>query len=213
MAIDLLSGMKFGRYLVQSRADNKKGQAHWNCICDCGNERVVNHYNLKKGSAKSCGCLRNEKFIERITKHSLASHPLYQAYYDMRTRCYNPKSQRYDAYGKRGIVVCDRWTHPENGFLNFCDDMQPTWQKGLTIDRKEVNGNYEPDNCKWSTKREQAQNKRTNRMIETPWGTLCLQEASRRANLSRSAISLRIDAGWPQERWFDPPGTRLNRRD
>lgn len=203
-----LSGLKFGRYTVRSQAETRRGIAHWNCVCDCGNERVVNHYNMIKGKAQSCGCLRDEKFIKMVTKHSLVDHPLYQAYYDMRTRCYNPKSQRWNSYGERGIVVCDRWMEEGRGFLNFCEDMQSTWERGLTIDRKEVNGNYNKENCQWSTKQAQARNKRNNRMIETPWGTLCLQEAAERANLSRQTIDTRLKRGWPHEALFLPAGSR-----
>lgn len=209
--LELLSGRKFGRYSVIARAE-RSGIAHWHCVCECGNKRVVNHYNLLRGGAKSCGCLRNEKFLERVTKHSLAYHPLYQAYYDMRTRCYNPKSQRWSSYGGRGIKVCDRWMDEDGrGFLSFCEDMQPTWEQGLTIDREDVNGQYEKLNCKWSTKQAQARNKRNNRMIDTPWGRMCLQEAANTAKIDRRVLSDRI-ARWPQDRWFDPPGSRLNRR-
>lgn len=116
--------------------------------CFCGNEFETLTSNIKKESTKSCGC---SKIV-----HNMYNNPIYQVWNSMIDRCNNPKSNRYSDYGGRGITICDRWLDVKN----FISDMYPTFIEGFTLDRIDVNGNYEPSNCRWATKEIQARNKR-----------------------------------------------------
>jgi len=122
----------------------------------------------------------------------------------MRRRCRDPKFEGYRDYGGRGITVCDRWY---DSFDAFWSDMGPSWFEGATVDRIDSNGNYHPGNCRWATDIQQANNKRNNALIETPWGRMTKSMAARTAGISRTALKHRIERNWPHERWFDPVAT------
>ena len=125
----------------------------------CGKEFECLQQNVKKGNTKSCGC----QSVKFKNPHGLRYHRLYDTWRDMKGRCYNPKSTNYTDYGGRGIKVCDRWLD----IKNFIEDMYPSYQEGLTLDRIDVNGNYEPDNCRWTTKEVQNRNNRQLRITNT----------------------------------------------
>lgn len=132
------------------------------CSCVCGSTKSVRQDSLISGDSTSCGCLAREKARERFsTKGGLTTHPLYQRWYDLNRRCYDPERKDYNHYGGRGITVCQEW-HRDNpqGFQNFLRDMGGTYQDKLEIDRIDNNGNYCKDNCKWSTRSEQVVNSR-----------------------------------------------------
>ncbi len=157
--IDLIE-QQFGRLIVLQRADNsKRGQSRWLCRCDCGKKIIIQGGNLKNGHTKSCGCLRKEI----MTKHGHIKRGIkdgfYQSWQNMKDRCTNPNHKYYKDYGGRGITVCGEWLH---SFSNFKRD-NLDWKPGLTIERKDKNGNYCPENCKWATRKEQGRNKRNNR--------------------------------------------------
>lgn len=154
-----LTGQRFGRWVVLGEAPKKKGEVRWYCKCDCGNTRDVTSSRLRQGISKSCGCFKSDKIRETHTKHGLYKSPVYKIWQNMTTRCYNPNTPYYPYYGGRGIGVCGRWLG-ENGFQNFYEDIGKYWQKGLTLDRKDTNGHYEPSNCRWATDEEQVQNSR-----------------------------------------------------
>ena len=116
--------------------------------CYCGKEFKALTQNINNGSTKSCGCIRET--------HSLTNHRLYNTWHDMIRRCTNPKRKDYINYGGRGIKVCDRWLD----INNFINDMYPSYKEGLTLDRINVNGNYEPNNCRWATQTIQSRNTR-----------------------------------------------------
>ena len=115
----------------------------------CGKEFETQTPSIKNGHTQSCGCLT-------VATHGLRNHRLYKTWVSMYHRCYNPKNKAYKEYGERGIKVCDRWLD----INNFIEDMYPSYQEGLSIDRIDVNGNYEPDNCRWTTQTIQMQNTR-----------------------------------------------------
>lgn len=139
-------GMKF------STENSKKKRRFGLFKCFCGNEFVAIIANIKNGNTRSCGCLVNQN----KATHRLSNHRLYYTWNKMIQRCYNPKNKNYIEYGARGITVCDRWHSIEN----FIEDLFPTFKEGLSLDRINVDGDYEPSNCRWVTKSIQARNTR-----------------------------------------------------
>jgi hypothetical protein len=123
-------------------------------------------------------------------------------------RCTNPNNSDFKHYGGRGIECCQRWL---DSFDAFLEDMGDSWAPGLSIERIDNNGNYEPGNCRWATIQEQRRNTRNTVLIDTPWGRMHIMDAAINAGLTEPTLRARVNL-WPQERWFDPPGARLKRR-
>ena len=157
---DNLEGRVFGRLEVTHRFATVGTK--WVCRCKCGAEKVVTANRLLRGNDKSCGCLKREVLGNATRKHGRANSRLtgyadrtYGIWQAMRARCHNPNNNRWASYGGRGIIICPEW----DSFEQFVADMGQA-PEGLTLDRKDVNGNYTPANCRWATWLEQAQNKR-----------------------------------------------------
>lgn len=153
-----LTGTQFGRLTVLSYA----GSSRWKCRCVCGEETSVKTYALKQGITQSCGCLRKEVAAKRATRHHGVHDPLYPVLNAMHQRCENPKDKSFKWYGALGVTVCDEWAL--TNFAAFRDwALANGYQPGLTIDRKEPDGNYCPDNCRWITIQEQQRNRRNSK--------------------------------------------------
>lgn len=157
-----LTGKIFGRWTVIERVNNGKVRhVKWLCKCECGEVKQVLGYALRQNKSLSCGCYKSDVTRNRMKKHGKAathSRTLeYKAWAQMKTRCTNLKAKQYEDYGGRGISVCERWM---NSFEYFLEDMGLKPSSAHSLDRKDVNGNYEPSNCKWSTIFEQSHNRR-----------------------------------------------------
>jgi hypothetical protein len=196
-----LTGRKFGRWLVKGFSHQNGKMFYWSCICDCGTERAVFGGDLKRGGSVSCGCLKREESARRLISHDMSFHPAYRSWIAMKVRCLNPSNTGYKDYGGRGITICDEWME----FDAFWHDMGPTWASGLSIDRIDVDGDYEPSNCRWATPKIQGNNRRTNHLIMCPDGELrTVTEASEKYGITRNTLFARIRYGWAEEDLFQP---------
>lgn len=193
-----LTGKKFGRLTVLSRAENNAhGKAQWLCHCECGKEVVIIGQHIRNGNSKSCGCLN----MDRITKHGGHKTRLHQIWLDMRFRCRSKTCKYYKDYGGRGIKVCERW----DDFKNFRDDMQEGYADHLTLDRIDVNGDYEPSNCRWATVKEQNRNMRKCVYVDTPWGPLTAGALAEKIGMSKSGVRHRIMKGLTGPELWEAP--------
>lgn len=150
-----ISGQKFGMLTAMNvhRTENKR-RTRWFCVCECGKEILVLSYSLRSGLASSCGC-KQKRYKHGHTIKRRQS-PEYSAWIDMKKRCLNPNNKDFSYYGARRITICNRW---KNSFENFYADMG-TRPKGMILDRRDNDGNYEPGNCRWVTRKIQADNRR-----------------------------------------------------
>ena len=194
-----LTGQRFGRWTVIKQAErNKQQQICWLCKCDCGNESSVTTSSLKSGNSKSCGCLKTEKTIQRSITHGLKNTRLYYIWKGMKERCYNQNRKKYLDYGGRGIKVCDEWKNNPVSFYNW--SINNGYSDDLTIDRINVNGNYEPSNCRWVTNIEQANNRRNSHFLTYKNETHTLSEWSRIVGICRGTLFARLKQGWSVEK-------------
>ena len=198
-----LTGEKYGRLTVLNREPNgKTHNTRWKCQCECGNIVIVFGFSLKSKDTQSCGCLHKEK----STKHNMYGTRIYSILDGMKSRCYNKNSKRYKNYGGRGIRICDKWLDKEKGFINFYNwALKNGYRDDLTIDRIDVNGNYEPSNCRWITNSEQQNNKRNNHYILYNNEKHTLAEWSKIYKINESTLDSRIRNGWDIEKSLTTP--------
>lgn len=201
---------KFGRLTVVSLAykvqryktNGQRGgyREFYNCLCDCGNTCVVEKWQLIKGCTKSCGCYKREFAQSSFSTHNLTNHRLYNTWCHMKGRCYNSDNKAYSNYGGRGITVCDEWKNDFQAFYNWA--MANGYKEDLTLDRIDVNGNYEPDNCRFTTMKVQQNNKQNHFYITIYNRTQTLAEWCEEKKLDYNKIMARIQSGWTIEDAF-----------
>lgn len=172
-------------------------------VCDCGNEKVYDFYSVKSGHTKQCiDCARKSAARSRKT-HGLIKHPLYRKWQDMKNRCRNEKVDRYPSYGGRGISVCKEWEDDFQVYYDWC--MANGWEKGLSVDRIDVDGNYEPSNCRIVTLAEQHYNKRNTYYVTIDGEKYSLSKLLLDNGLSHKykLIWLQLKQGWKIERHIE----------
>lgn len=202
MAMKLIdrTGEKYGRLVVVERAarsaNPKDANARWLCKCECGKSTVAYGNDLKRGKVVSCGCWNAEK---RVT-HGMSRTHVNSVWRMMLDRCKNPNNRAYANYGGRGIQVCDRW----NDFVTFYTDMGHR-PDGYQIDRIDNDGNYEPGNCRWSTPKQQQNNKRDTRILEFNGKIQSLGYWSEETGIKWETLRSRLRYGWDAERTLTTP--------
>lgn len=207
----LIDGQKVGRWLILGAADDdgrRPRRKAWECLCKCGVRSVVRDDQMRAGRSQSCGCLQ----LETATKHGhwCNAKPTltWKSWRAMMNRCKNENSHQYDKYGGRGIKVCERW----NDFANFLADMGER-PDGMTLDRwPNRHGNYERDNCRWATYKQQTRNRDASRMIEFRGEILTVGEACERVGMNRYRVYKRLDSGWSVEKALLTPVTDYSGR-
>lgn len=194
-----LTGQKFGMLTAISFTGkkNKNGAHIWNCICECGTQTIASTAELTSGHKQTCGNhSRKQNYISKGTR-------LYRLWQNMKNRCYWEKDKSFANYGGRGIQVCPEW---RNGFSVFREwALSSGYQENLTLDRINVNGNYEPSNCRWATAKEQQNNKRNNRNLEFNGEVHTVTEWAQIIGIKRETLYRRLNVGWPIEKALKTP--------
>ena len=198
-----LTGMKFTYLTVLEKDLSKKNGTYWICMCDCGNIKSVRSDHLRKNLVKSCGCYNSKVSSENHSTHHNTRTRLYTIWSSMKGRCNNPNNDAYPNYGGRGIKVCDEWNDSYESFKNWADSSGYTEE--LTIDRIDNDGNYCPENCKWSTYSEQANNRRSSNVIYIGLSKGTLSQWLSVYGMPRGVFYSRINAGWSVESAITTP--------
>lgn len=186
-------GMRFGNLTIIKLEKREKGNSYWLCKCDCGNNKIVLGRSLFHGNTRSCGCLQKETASEIFSTHKMSNKRIYHTWENMISRCYYTKDMSYRAYGGRGITVCDEWKSSFETFYNWA--VSHGYSDTLTIDRINVNGNYEPNNCRWVDMISQANNRRTNRYFMINGENLTISQIARKFNLNPNTLRTKIRNG------------------
>lgn len=192
-----LEGQRFGKLLVIKEAGrNAKHEMYWECKCDCGNTYKADGSRLRSGETTDCGCAWKNKDKTGNGKHNLCNTRFWTILHGMRCRCYNYKSPSYKDYGGRGITICDDWQDKEHGLENFRDwAITNGYDESKSIDRIDVNGNYEPSNCRWSTPKQQSSNRRNNVLIDYNGEQVVLQSLADKFGIRGQTIMARLKKG------------------
>ena len=191
-------GKRFGKWTVIKDLPKEKGRRMELCVCECGTKRKVFFGSLINGKSLSCGC--NQDYKYKYTKDVPNRERLLRIYKGMIKRCCNPNEVAYKHYGQRGISICNEWINENTGFENFAKWANDNgYNEKLSIDRIDVNGNYEPSNCRWVTAAEQSRNKRNNMYLTYNGKTMTITEWSREVGCTYNTILYRLLRGWDIE--------------
>ena len=190
-----LSGQTFNDWtVIRYSHTGKDGSAYWVCRCVCGTERPVRSLHLKAGRTSCCGCKTNRKFQNKTDTNKRRIE--YNAWVNMKSRCYNKSRQEYKNYGGRGITVCARWME---GFDNFYSDMGKRPSPRYSLERIDNNKPYSPDNCEWALRRDQNRNHRRNKVLKYKGRSMCLMDWATHLGITQQALQWRLK-NWPLER-------------
>lgn len=194
-----LTKLRFGRLVVVERIGTKSSQPLWICICDCGKLHESASKPLVNGNTKSCGCLRREMVAEKNKTHGLSKLPEYSIWCDIKKRCENPKSANFKYYGERGIKLSESW----QDFKVFYSDMGPRPAPDYSVERLDVNKNYEKSNCVWIPLAEQARNKTNTVHVEVNGKKMILADLARMIGAYPARVSNKIKAGMSGDEVFE----------
>ena len=200
-----LTDKRFGRLLVlKFEGNGKHGESLWECQCDCGNIKIVSAGHLTNGDTRSCGCLYRETRHTFGKTHGESKNRLYKIWVGIKIRCHDEQNGSYHKYGKRGIEVCEEWRNSYEAFRDWA--LSNGYTDKLTLDRKDNNGNYCPDNCRWATQKEQQNNRRNNHLLTYNDETLTISQWNDRLGFTRGTISQRLNKlGWSVEKALTTP--------
>lgn len=208
-----LTGKPFGKWTVLRQAEprryGKRGslRRYWFCQCACGTFREIDGGNLTSGHTESCGCANVGRSPTNKT-HGMSETRVFRIWHNMLRRCYDSRREYYRNYGARGVTVCDRW---RESFENFLADMGMPPSDEHTLERKEGHLGYEPSNCCWATRTEQANNRRTNVRLTFQDRTMTIAEWARELGIGDSTIRFRLKNGWSVERALTTPAVAYER--
>ena len=205
-----LVGRRFGRLIVIELYDvDKTRDKRWKCRCDCGSETLVRGSKLRNGRTKSCGCLRKEAKGADL-KHGASHTRLYRIYSGMKDRCLSKNDAAYQDYGGRGITICDEWLNSFDAFRDWA--LSNGYRYDLTIDRIENDGSYSPENCRWTTRKVQANNQRSNHIIEYNGEKKTVAQWSEITGIRHDTLLYRLKRNWPIEKVLFHPVRSCNKR-
>lgn len=216
-----LTGQRFGRWTVIRRAPQSQTGGKkilWVCKCDCGEIREVLGDSLRSGKSVSCGCFRadtireiGKRYKEKVKKYDGPfDRGIYNSWYSMIGRCYNKNHKSYKDYGGRGITVCDEW---RTSYLIFREwAIANGYKNNLSIDRIDVNGNYEPSNCRWATAKEQGNNRRNNHFLEAHGQRKTLTQWADFFGVRLDRVQYYVTRGYSGERFYEKMMSLSNKR-
>lgn len=212
-----LTGQRFGRLTVVSYSHSNDA-AVWRCKCDCGADDVMAKTgHLRSNTVQSCGCMQKEAYENNLVTdgrinrtHGMSRHPLDNVFDNMLKRCYDPKNHRYKTYGGRGIKICDEWLDDRGEFYRW--GLANGWEKGLTIDRVDNDGDYTPDNCRFTDRYQQMNNTTRNVYLTWKGETKSIAEWAREIGTSYISLQHRVYRGWSTERIFTQPFRKTPRK-
>lgn len=196
-----ITGLRYGRLVAVRCLGAAPSGARWECRCDCGGVAVVVSLKLRRGLTASCGCLQREKTSAANRTHGRRRTAEYRIWHHLRQRCQNPSDAAFADYGGRGIAVCERWSD----FANFLADMGLRPSGRHTLDRRDNDGPYSKYNCRWATKKQQARNRRSNKIVVYQGQRMSLAEACSLRGVKYSIVNSRLHRGWSFRRAMTTP--------
>lgn len=201
-----LTGQKFGRLLVLERAGtDKRKNATWRCLCDCGNETIKSSVYLRNGDTKSCGCLHKEVVSDMKSTHRKSKSRLYKVWAGIKNRCSNPKASNYKYYGGKGITMCSEWARSFDAFYKWAFQNgydETAHAQECTIDRINVSEGYSPENCRFATHKEQCNNQTSNKILTYNGEEHTMAEWADILGIKYTTLRARIRRGLPIEKAF-----------
>jgi hypothetical protein len=209
-----ITDSRFGMLTVTGQRERRGRRIYWMCKCDCGTEKFICGESIRSGHTSSCGCRVGGRTHGHTANPQNKPSITYSSFRAMIDRCCNKSNPAFPHYSKRGISVCDRWRRGEDGlsgFECFLLDVGERPDISLTLDRIDNDGNYEPGNVRWATKREQANNRVTNTIVEYRGETMTFSEACRRSGVSKDRARGRLRSGWPVDAIFSVGNVRGQR--
>lgn len=206
-----MTGRRIGRLTVICEAGKQGKKIMWLCKCDCGKDVIASGVNLRRGFYKSCGCYSADRLREMRTKHKMSNTRIYKEWAQMKGRCYCKGYIDFHLYGGRGISVCDEWKNDFESFKNWA--FQNGYSDNLTLDRIDNDKGYSPDNCRWATVKEQANNRRSNHYVTYDGVTRTLAQWAELTGINYDCLKSRISKlNWPLEKAFTKPSRGRGKR-